>query len=147
MIQLPVRHHKQLCSHRGKGGRGRSEQAAGWMGKSEATTTWENGMRNHSQGYSVCTALPRPPHLKSCPWVWKGTQARGWRLFRHSWFAEGVVLETALSYSWLPNTCSSWRGPGEEGFSPSTPPGFPFCVQTFCLNTCSSAPLNLGFSQ
>jgi len=38
MIWLPVRCHKQLCSHCGKGGRGRSEQAACWVEKSEATT-------------------------------------------------------------------------------------------------------------
>lgn len=68
MIWRHLRHHKQLCSHHGKGGWGRSEQAVCWMGKSEAMAAWENGVGNHLQGYFLCLlSTASPCQLEKLP--------------------------------------------------------------------------------
>lgn len=161
MIWLHLRHHKQLCSHCGKGGWGRSEQAVCWMGKSEATAAWENGVGNHSQGYLLCLLLTTSPcQLEKLSVVWKGPQATGKRLFRHTCSAEGAVLETAKGNTLrilaaimtfpihciqvcfvtsLTLKCSSWRWTGQTGLSPSNPLDWQVYVQTSFWNACSSA--------
>lgn len=86
MMWLPARHLKHLCSHHA---RSRSEQAAepsrkifshNCLGKWFCRTALRDALM-HSSLYL--------PHLKSCPQIREGPQAKDWKMwiFRHIWFA------------------------------------------------------------